>query len=40
MVHDPDLLDQPALLEAVRSAAAFALENERLRAQLVAQLVE
>jgi len=40
MVHDPDLLDQPALLEAVRSTAAFALENERLRAALVAQLVE
>src|SRR5262249_56497876 len=40
IVHDPDLLDQPALLESVRSAAAFALENERLRAQLLAQLEE
>jgi signal transduction histidine kinase len=40
MVHDSDLLDQPALLEAIRSTAAYALENERLRAELVAQLVE
>ena len=29
MVHDPVLLDQPALLEAVGSAARLSLENER-----------
>jgi len=40
MIHDPDLRDQPALLEAVRSAAGYALENERLRAELMAQLAE
>lgn len=40
MLHDPDLVDQAALLESVRSAAGFALENERLRTQLLSQLVE
>jgi signal transduction histidine kinase len=40
MIHDPVLLDQPALLEAAGSAARLALENERLQAQLRAQLVE
>src|SRR6185369_13289606 len=40
IVHDPVLLDQPALLEAAGSAARLALENERLQAQLRAQLVE
>ena len=30
IIHDPVLLDQPALLEAAGSAAKFALENERL----------
>ena len=40
MVHDPVLLDQPALLEAAGSAARLALENERMRAQLRAQLTE
>ena len=34
------LLDQPALLEAAGSAARFALENERLQAELRAQLAE
>jgi signal transduction histidine kinase len=40
MIHDPVLLDQPALLEAAGSAARFALENERLQAELRAQLAE
>jgi signal transduction histidine kinase len=40
IVHDPVFLDQPALLEAVGSAARFALENERLQAELRAQLAE
>jgi signal transduction histidine kinase len=40
MVHDRDLLDQPRLLEAVGSAGRLALENERLHAELRAQLRE
>jgi signal transduction histidine kinase len=40
MVHHPDLLDQPRLLEAVGSAGRLALENERLQAELRAQLRE
>jgi signal transduction histidine kinase len=40
LVHHPVFLDQPALLEAVGSAARFALENERLQAELRAQLAE
>jgi signal transduction histidine kinase len=40
MVHHPDLLDQPRLLEAVGSAGRLALENERLQAELRAQLHE
>jgi len=40
LVHDPVFLHQPALLEAVGSAARFALENERLQAELRAQLAE
>jgi signal transduction histidine kinase len=40
LVHDRDLLDQPRLLESVGSAARLALENERLQAQLRAQLEE
>jgi signal transduction histidine kinase len=40
MIHDPVLLDQPALLEAAGSAARLALENERLHAELRAQLAE
>jgi signal transduction histidine kinase len=39
IVHDPVLLNQPAMLEAVGSAARLALENERLHAELRAQLV-
>ncbi len=38
LVHDRDLLDQPRLLESVGSAARLALENERLQAELRAQL--
>jgi signal transduction histidine kinase len=40
IVHDPVFLDQPAMLEAAGSAARLALENERLHAQLRAQLSE
>jgi signal transduction histidine kinase len=40
IVHDRVFLDQPALLEAAGSAARFALENERLQAQLRSQLAE
>ena len=40
IIHDPVLLDQPALLEAAGSAARFAFENERLQAELRAQLAE
>ena len=40
IVHHPVFLDQPALLEAAGSAARFALENERLQAELRSQLAE
>jgi signal transduction histidine kinase len=40
IVHDRDLVDQPALLAAAGSAARLALENARLQAELWAQLVE
>ncbi len=40
IIHDPVLLDQPALLEAAGSAARLALVNERLQAELRAQLDE
>ena len=40
IVHDRDLVDQPALLGAAGSAARLALENARLQAELRAQLVE
>jgi signal transduction histidine kinase len=40
IVHDPVFLDQPAMLEAAGSAARFALENERLQAELQVQLAE
>jgi signal transduction histidine kinase len=40
LVHHPVFLDQPALLEAVGAAARFALENERLQAELRSQLAE
>jgi signal transduction histidine kinase len=40
LVHDPVLLERRALLKAAGAAARFALENERLQAQLRAQLAE
>ena len=40
IIHDPVLLDQPALLEAAGAAARLALENKRLQAELRAQLAE
>jgi signal transduction histidine kinase len=40
LVHDPALLERPALLTAAGAAARLALENERLQAELRLQLVE
>jgi signal transduction histidine kinase len=40
MLHDRDLLDQPRLLEAVGSAGRLALENERMHAEVRAELQE
>jgi len=40
IVHDPDLVDQRALIEAAGSVARLALENERLHAELRLQLAE
>ncbi len=40
LVHDVSLREEPELLEAVTAAAAFALENERLHAELRARLEE
>src|SRR5439155_991386 len=40
LVHDPALDDQPELVEAVAAAAALALENERLEAELRARVLE
>jgi signal transduction histidine kinase len=40
LIHDRDLLDQPKLLESAGAAARLALENERLQAELRAQLTE
>jgi signal transduction histidine kinase len=40
LVHDVSLREEPALLEAVTAAAGFALENERLHAELRARLEE
>jgi signal transduction histidine kinase len=40
LVHDAGLSEDPALLDAVSSAAGLALENERLLAELRAQLEE
>jgi signal transduction histidine kinase len=38
LVHDISLREEPALLEAVSAAGGFALENERLHAELRARL--
>lgn len=40
VVHDRDLLDQPRLVEAAGSAALLALENDRLQAELRAQMAQ
>ena len=40
LVHDPSLLDERALLDAVTAAAAIALDNGRLRADLHARIEE
>ncbi len=40
LVHDPALLDEPDLLDAVTAAAGIALENARLHAELRARLEE
>jgi signal transduction histidine kinase len=40
LVHDPALLDEPELLDAVTAAAGIALENARLHAELRARLDE
>ena len=40
LVHDPSLLDEPELVEAVRAAASLALENAQLQSELRAQLAE
>src|SRR5262249_32054979 len=40
LVHDPALLERRALLTAAGAAARFAIENERLQAQLRVQLEE
>jgi signal transduction histidine kinase len=40
LVHDPLLLDEPELLDAVSAAAGIALENGRLHAELRARLEE
>jgi signal transduction histidine kinase len=40
LVHDPALLERRALLTAAAAAARLALENERLQAELRAQLAE
>jgi signal transduction histidine kinase len=40
LVHDPALLDEPALVESVRATAGLVLENERLAADVRSQLAE
>jgi signal transduction histidine kinase len=40
LIHDPALLDQPALVSAVAAAAGLAVENERLHAQARAHLAD
>jgi signal transduction histidine kinase len=40
LVHDPALLEEPALVESVRATAGLVLENERLAAEVRAQLAE
>ncbi|HET6171788.1 MAG TPA: histidine kinase [Gaiellales bacterium] len=40
LIHDPALLDEPALVESVRTTAGLVLENERLAAEVRSQLAE
>ncbi|HEY6379807.1 MAG TPA: histidine kinase dimerization/phosphoacceptor domain-containing protein, partial [Candidatus Dormibacteraeota bacterium] len=40
LLHDPSLEDDPWLIDAVAAAACLAVENERLHADLAAQLAE
>jgi signal transduction histidine kinase len=40
LIHDPALDDEPELLDSVQAAAAIALENARLHAELRARLAE
>jgi signal transduction histidine kinase len=40
IVHDPALHDEPELVNAVAAAAALALDNERLEAELRSRVVE
>jgi signal transduction histidine kinase len=40
LLHDPALLDEPALVESVRATAGLVLENERLAAEVRSQLAE
>ena len=40
LIHDRALLDEPGLVESVRTTAGLVLENERLAAQVRSQLVE
>jgi signal transduction histidine kinase len=40
LLHDPALLDEPGLVAAVSSAVRLAVENERLEAEVRAQLEE
>lgn len=40
LVHDPALLEEPELVDSVRATAALVLENERLAAEIRAQLAE
>jgi signal transduction histidine kinase len=40
LVHDPALLDEPELFEAVRATTALVLENERLAAEVRSRLAE
>ena len=40
LIHDPSLMDEPELLDAVTAAAGIALENARLHVELRARLEE
>jgi signal transduction histidine kinase len=40
LIHDPALLDDPERMQAATRAASLAIDNERLKAQLHAQLAE